>query len=164
MLTDSHHERIELGPQMGNRGGEGTVYEVVGKPDLVAKLYHNQLSPRKLEKLMAQAKLADPELLRICAWPHSVLYKSGNPVGFMMSKVSAKPIHLLYRSPDRKDHFPQATWQHLVRVCQNLAAAFHVLHSRSILMADVNETNILVNVQGEVRFIDCDSFQFAAPS
>ena len=80
-----------------------------------------------------------------------------------MPKVAAKSIHLLYRPVDRKDHFPSVTWQHLVRVCRNLAAAFQVLHSRSILMADVNETNVLITSQGEARFIDCDSFQINTP-
>ncbi len=77
-----------------------------------------------------------------------------------MPKVDGLPVHMLYRVVDRRDNFPAATWQSLVRVSQNIASAFNTLHSRGILMADVNETNILITKKGEARLIDCDSFQF----
>jgi DNA-binding helix-hairpin-helix protein with protein kinase domain len=159
MYVDDQHNRIELGPQVGGRGGEGSVFEVVGRPQLVAKVFHSPPSVQKLTKIRDQIA-TDPQTLgNISAWPRSVLRRGGNPVGFLMPFVRGKPVHLLYRPIDRKDHFPTASWQSLVRVCQNIAAGFATLHDHGVLMADVNETNVVITDTGEARFIDCDSFQ-----
>ncbi len=162
MLTDSRRHCYEIGPELG-RGGEGVVSEVVGLPSLLAKIYYSAkaLSPSRVEKLEYQCEVGDDELRRIAAWPQSMLYMGNAAVGFLMPRMMGRPIHQLYRPVDRKEHFPGVSWQGLVRVCQNIASAFHALHSRSIVMADVNETNVYVGVNGEIRLIDCDSYQIA---
>lgn len=164
MYTDDHNARIELGRQLGSRGGEGCVFEVTGKPDLAAKIYHDPLDGQALEKLGVQLafRTSDHELRQIAAWPKAVIKHKGRPVGFLMDKAEGKSVHLLYRPNDRSENFPMATLQGLVSVAQNVAAAFHSLHARSVLMADVNETNLLITQKGEVRLIDCDSYQFTA--
>ena len=162
MLTDEHHKRYELGAQLGNRGGEGSVFEIVGNTSLVGKIYHTAPSSGKVEKLRAMREICDSQLSGIAAWPQQLLMKNGIPCGFLMPKITGKPIHLLYRPIDRKDHFPNATWRELVEVARNIAAAFHALHTRRILMADVNESNILITAKGETRLIDCDSYQLTA--
>ncbi len=164
MFTDDRNAKIELGPQLGSRGGEGCVYEVKGAPHHAAKIYHQPPDGLKLEKLNSQISLlgSDHELRKIAAWPERLIYYNGKPSGFLMAKAKGKPIHFLYRPNDRIDHFPTATWQSLITVSQNVAAAFHSLHARSIVMADINESNLLVTENGEVRLIDCDSYQIRA--
>jgi len=42
--------RVQLTQQLG-RGGEGTVFATGGDPNVVAKIYHEALSPARQEKL-----------------------------------------------------------------------------------------------------------------
>jgi len=164
MLVDSSNRRITLGKQLGNRGGEGSVYEVVGRPDLVAKKYHFLPDARKVEKLRTQIALSNQEICSFSAWPIDLLKESGSVVGFLMPRIDGLEIRRLYRLPERYADFPDTTWQDLVNVARNLAAAFHSLHKNNVLMADINELNIFVTRNGEVRLIDCDSYQISSPN
>jgi DNA-binding helix-hairpin-helix protein with protein kinase domain len=162
MLLDEHHNRIVLGERVGSPGGEGTTHAVVGHSDMVAKIYHAHRLPdrRQCEKLRLQASAQLPHVRKIAAWPHKLLFADGKTVGFLMPRIQGKSIHLLYRPDDRNQHFPKATWQSLIDVARNVAAAFHCLHQHDVIMGDVNESNVFVTADtGEVRFIDCDSFQ-----
>lgn len=160
-LFDENKNRIQRGAQLGDSGGEGSVYEVVGDNDSVIKLYHTSPANEKIQKLLYQKSLnTDGELKKIAAWPKELVFnKVMAVVGFLMPKVIAKDIHFLYRPADRVEFFPEATWESLVKVCRNLSSAFNTIHSRGVLMADVNEKNVQVTQSGEIRFIDCDSFQ-----
>ena len=51
--------------------------------------------------------------------------------------------------------------QHLALICGNIATVFARMHSRQILMGDVNPQNIMVDDHCNVYFVDCDSYQFA---
>lgn len=162
MLLDEHRNRIVLGERVGSPGGEGTTYAVVGCSEMVAKIYHSHRLPdrHQCEKLSIQVAAQLPQVRKIAAWPQKLLYEEGQPVGFLMPRITGKSIHLLYRPDDRNQHFPKATWQSLIDVARNVAAAFHCLHQHNVIMGDVNETNVFVTADtGEVRLIDCDSFQ-----
>lgn len=165
MFQDEHRNRIVLGERIGAPGGEGTTYAVVGRGDLAAKIYHSHRVPddRHCAKLKQQVQAPLPAVRRVAAWPQKLVLSDGKVVGFLMPKIPGKSIHLLYRPDDRTQHFPKATWQSLVDVGRNVAAAFHCLHQNDVIMGDVNESNVLVSEEtGEVRFIDCDSFQIRA--
>lgn len=163
MFLDEHRNRIVLGERVGSPGGEGTTHAVPGRSDVVAKIYHaNRLPDRhQCEKLKFQVSAQLPHVRKIAAWPQKLLFDDkGKTVGFLMPRITGKSIHLLYRPDDRNQHFPKATWQSLIDVARNVAAAFHCLHQHGVIMGDVNETNVFVTAEtGEVRFIDCDSFQ-----
>lgn len=162
MLLDEHRNRIFLGERVGDPGGEGATHSVVGRSDMVAKIYHAHRLPdrHQCEKLRFQVAAQLPHVRKIAAWPQKLLFGDGKTVGFLMPRITGKSIHLLYRPDDRNQHFPKATWQSLIDVARNVAAAFHCLHQHDVIMGDVNETNVFVTADtGEVRFIDCDSFQ-----
>jgi DNA-binding helix-hairpin-helix protein with protein kinase domain len=163
MFRDEHGNRIVLGERVGNPGGEGTTHAVSGRSEVVAKIYHSNRLPdrQQCEKLSLQASAQLISVRKIAAWPQKLLFDDkGKTVGFLMPRITGKSIHLLYRPVDRNLHFPNATWQSLIDVARNVAAAFHCLHQHAVIMGDVNETNVLVTAEtGEVRFIDCDSFQ-----
>lgn len=154
---------MRLTKELG-KGGEGSVFEVEGDPTVVAKLYHRPLSQRQRAKLARQMELSKniPELSLFAAWPTVRLTADGSREGFLMPRIQGNPIHLLYRPVDRKQHFPEADWQSLIHVARNIAAAFGALHRSDIVMGDVNESNVLVTAKGEVRLIDCDSYQVPA--
>ena len=76
--------------------------------------------------------------------------------------VGARQLHELYGTTNRRRHFPEARWHHLVLAARNTAAAFDTLHAAGIVVGDVNQGNLLVDEQMCVRLIDCDSFQISA--
>ena len=143
------------------KGGEGTVYEVQGRPDFVAKIYHKDISQDRIDKLLAMQTLLTPALAALTAWPSDVLRGTqGKVVGFLMPNVKdAQDIHALYGPKSRLSTFPHADWRMLVRVALNTAKAFAVLHDAGCLGADVNHGGIRVARDSTVKLIDCDSFQ-----
>ncbi len=161
-LVDSNGQVIRLGALVG-RGGEGSVFAVEGQASLAAKVYH-QLppAPDDLDKLAAMVTRRSLPLDSIAAWPQSVLYHGRNrePCGILIPRVAdSRHLHELYGTSNRRRHFPEAQWHHLVLAARNVAAAFASLHATGIVVGDVNQGNLLVDRQMRVRFIDCDSFQ-----
>ncbi len=151
-----------VGNQIG-RGGEGSVYEVQNDPSLAAKVYHKRPLPEdQVAKLQAMVSCWSSPLETIAAWPRSILYDSVSrkPCGILMTRMDdARPLHELYGTTNRRRHFPEVGWHHLVLAARNTAAAFQTLHAANILVGDVNQGNLLVDKRMCVRMIDCDSFQ-----
>jgi DNA-binding helix-hairpin-helix protein with protein kinase domain len=165
-VFDGLNNPIALGAELG-RGGEGTVYGLVDRIDLVAKIYHHPSDPALADKLRAMVALNTDSLLKIAAWPVQTLHQQpgGVVTGLLMPKVTDyKPIHFLYGPKTRLAEFPSATFPFLVHATTNLARAFAVIHAHKQVVGDVNESNIRVSQQGMVKFIDCDSFQITTNS
>ncbi|HVT29025.1 MAG TPA: hypothetical protein VHE81_13500 [Lacipirellulaceae bacterium] len=162
VLLDSVCRAVPLGTQIG-RGGEGGVYEVDGEPSLLAKVYHKKPLPAdQVAKIEAMVSCWSTALETIAAWPRALLFDSvtRKPAGILMTKMSgARPLHELYGTTNRRRHFPDVGWHHLVLAARNTAAAFQMLHSANIVVGDVNQGNLLVDQGMCVRMIDCDSFQ-----
>ena len=162
-LYNNVGQLVTLGALIG-RGGEGAVHEISGRPGLVAKVYHQALTPDKALKLENMARLAHPALLEIAAWPVDVLRTAKGMVqGFIMPRVTGyQEIHTLYGPAHRKRTFPHADWSFLVHSARNLCSAFEAIHARGHVIGDVNPGNVVVSNQALVKLIDCDSFQISA--
>jgi len=143
------------------QGGEGAVFEVQENFSLVVKIYNEALSADKTEKLLYMASIANDDLTKFAAWPLDVVHDHNMKVcGFTMKKlVGFVPMHSLFSPMERKKLFPDRGYNFLVHVARNLATAFHKIHELGIVIGDVNEANILVNTNGLISLIDCDSFQ-----
>lgn len=163
-LRDSQGREVRVGHELG-RGGEGTVYEIAGASDRVAKIYHERVSHGKEAKLTAMASLATDALLKIAAWPMATLHaeKGGHLTGIVMPRVTDhRDVHLLYSPSQRKALFGTADWSFLVHTARNVAHAFETIHSLGHVIGDVNQGNVLVSSRATVKLIDCDSFQIRA--
>lgn len=145
------------------QGGEGAVYELADHPEQVLKIYSEPLSPEKYNKLQLMVNRFSEQMQAYAAWPMDLVRdKKGKPCGFVMKKLDQYvPLHMLFSPMDRKKIFPDKGYNFLVHVGRNIASAFHTLHSAGMVVGDVNEGNLLVNKQGMVAFIDCDSFQLS---
>lgn len=161
-LIDSQGRAIPLEAEIG-RGGEGNVYAVRGNTSQAAKVYHKRpLPPERVAKLQAMVACNSPSLATVAAWPTSLLYdaRDRRPCGLLMPRINrAWQLHELYSTINRRRHFPEALWHHLILAARNTAAAFDTIHDYDIVVGDVNQGNLLVDGQMCVRFIDCDSFQ-----
>ncbi len=154
---------LSLGRILG-KGGEGSVYELENKPDIVAKLYHNSISIEKATKIEAMAAMRSERLLSLAAWPLGLIRSSGGqPCGLLMPKVSGhKDIHQLYSPRSRKIEFPNVDWRFLVRSAANTARAFAAIHEAGCVIGDVNHGGVTVSDKATIKLIDCDSFQVSA--
>lgn len=156
-----------VGKELGT-GGEGSVYELLDRPAQVAKLYNPQHQPdgAKQAKLAFMADTADPQLIQHVAWPQATVRsgsKGGPVVGFLMPKVAGRhPVHTIYSPAHRRQERPKATWEFLLCVARNVAAAFEVIHGHGHVVGDVNQGNLLVGDDSRVVLIDSDSFQIDA--
>jgi len=151
---------IRLDQELG-RGGEGTIFGLVGRQDCVVKIYRSPPDDRKIRKLVRMAELASPAVLRIAAWPIDVIIdETGHARGFIMPRVTARrDIHELYSPKSRSIAFSEADFRFLVHVGANIARAFAIVHGEGHVLGDINHGNILVGPDGTVVLIDCDSFQ-----
>jgi DNA-binding helix-hairpin-helix protein with protein kinase domain len=164
ILYDSQGRQIRAGHQIG-AGGEGTVYEIVGDPSAVLKVYTKPVQPQKVAKLLAMVAAKDDALAQVSAWPIEIARKAagGDCCGLVMPRItSSREVHELFSPQTRRRCFPRADYRFLVHAARNIAVAFEILHSRGIVLGDVNEGNLLVDNQAMSRLIDCDSFQFSA--
>lgn len=160
-VFDDAGRPVGLGAVLG-QGGEGAVYEVVSQPALVAKVYHNPLSPERADKIKAMGSLGNEALARLTAWPAGLLMDAGAraPVGLLMPRVAnRKDIHNLYSPKSRRSEFLRADWRFLVRAAANTARAFAAVHAAGCVIGDVNHGGVLVGQDATVTLIDCDSFQ-----
>ena len=141
-------------------GGEGVVYRIQGRSDVVAKLYKEWEFGRD-EKLRGLIGLSTKRLRRVAAWPLSTLSDSGDrPVGFVMESLESwQPLHAVYQIRSRVQNSPHRSWAFLVRVARNLATCVHHVHEHGLVIGDLNESNVLVGPDAMAKLIDADSFQ-----
>jgi eukaryotic-like serine/threonine-protein kinase len=168
----------ELGTVLA-KAGEGSIYEVIGRADFVAKVFHTTLSglSEKLDKVAAMVETPPPGVVQsdgfvVLTWPQHLVFESGRPVGYLMPRVDTKTaveIHTVSNPFNRANPLkgaPQwtvnATWAHLVSVAANLCLAVDAVHRVDAVIGDFQERNVLVSNTSRVTLVDCDSMQFTA--
>lgn len=174
-MTSILHSRLMSGRTGGTfrvdhklgGGGEGDVYALADRQELVVKLYTKPPGAGRVRKLEAMlAKADDPALSKIAAWPLDLVRDEQARVrGFVMPLAgSRKDIHELYSPKSREQAFPEADFRFLVHVAANIARAFATVHARDVVIGDINEKSVMAAPDGTVMLIDCDSFQIRAGS
>lgn len=161
VVVDSQGNPLRLGTKLGE-GGEGSVFEVTSRNDVVAKIYHQAPDISKQNKIREMVQCGNAKLLNFATWPMQVLteQKSGKVAGFLMPKVAGMtPLHEVYSPAHRRQDHPEWGWNFLVYVARNLAAAFHSVHEHGHVLGDVNQGNAFVSAKSKVVLIDCDSYQ-----
>ncbi len=161
-VVDAQGRAVALGAELA-RGGEGAVYDVAGKPGLVAKLYLKPPDRTQAEKIAAMVGMATERLTTLAAWPTGTLHQPGGALaGFLMPKLGGhRPVFQVYGPKLRLRQFPKADWRFLVHTAGNVARAFAAMHAAGLVIGDVNHGNLFVAEDATVRFIDADSMQVA---
>jgi DNA-binding helix-hairpin-helix protein with protein kinase domain len=169
-LTDGNGNSVSRGSRLG-AGGEAEISSIVGRSDVVAKIYHHPSAERAAKlQVMISAPPADPTAAQghqsIC-WPTSLLFDHQRiSVGFLMPRVDSTanlPVFKLCNPQDRKEAAPGFTWEYLMRVGANISSAISAIHSRGYVVGDLNESNILISDSALVSLVDCDSMQVPQP-
>ncbi|WP_155943219.1 hypothetical protein [Mycobacterium sp. 141] len=161
------------------RAGEGTIYEVADRNDLVVKAFHSDLKDLDAKRAKVAAMTASPPAgvvqadgFVVLTWPlHSVEGLDGT-AGYVMARIdttNAVEIHSVSNPSNRTSPLPSApqwtrhvTWEHLVTVAANLCLAVDTVHGVDAVIGDFQERNVLVSDTARVTLVDCDSMQFTA--
>lgn len=151
----------QLAAQPMKSGGEGAIYTVEGRNDLVAKIYFkNAISEELPNKLTYMTNNApDRSILSQIAWPQDILRdSSGTFVGFVMPKLSINvDLKDIYVYPPKKG--VSITYEQKVIVAINICIVISAIHKAGYTFGDFNPMNIGVNLKtGHVAFLDTDSY------
>lgn len=145
-------------------GGEGTVYEILGYPNKVAKIYHDASDARKREdKIKAMVNISGDYSFRSAnisqdiAWPLSPLFDSNhNFIGFGMNRISASTeLDDLYVYPSKSGAI---SIKEKIDILINLCDVIDRLHLIGQVFGDFNPNNIKIKSDGTVNFVDADSY------
>ncbi|MFN8444286.1 MAG: hypothetical protein U0175_26120 [Caldilineaceae bacterium] len=167
ILTNQSGQSIVLTQELG-RGGEGAVFAVANRNEVVAKVYHPEYRTSQRQSKLT-AMVANPPANvqnRVAfdhpslAWPSELLFQREHFVGFLMPRIDHCPnIFEVYNPKLRTMRYPKVNRRFLHHAARNLAIVLAGLHSSGYVMGDVNQKNILVNPQALVTLVDADSFQ-----
>jgi hypothetical protein len=145
-------------PLAGGEGGEGTVYEVAGRPDLLLKVYKTEPTPQKRSRLDRLVAAASDAVVRHAAWPLRLVEIGGKTAVLIPRVKNSEPVHQLYDIGDRRKVFEDADWRSLVAAAEGTARACAAVHAAGFVVADMSDTNVLIDRSFGVMLIDCDSF------
>lgn len=139
-----------------HRGGEGRIIAIKGNTKKVAKIYHSGIKPI-CESKFDYLKQLDKNIF---ISPDELLYDDKNlVVGFIMDYLdqSFVPLASVFnknycRKNNIDDNFK-------TKIINKLIEALKTAHAQKILIGDFNQYNILINLSGELKLIDTDSFE-----
>lgn len=143
------------------QGGEGQVFNIVGKPNLVAKLYKDTISigdrERKLNVMVTYPP--DKSVLNQIAWPVDVLYNGNTFIGFVMPKLKInEDLNVIYEYGSSAK-YPNIPWSNKIIIAKNLCAVLNAVHEAGHACGDLNPKNISVDPNtGHIVFVDTDSY------
>lgn len=148
-------------------GGEGKVYEIIGYPAKVAKIYHDlsnaKAKERKITEMVKTSEDDDFQKTRLTqdvAWPLSPLFDAKhNFVGFGMNRIVANnELDDLYVYPPKNNI--NVTIENKIDCAISLCGIVERLHSQGQYFGDGNPVNLKIDKNFNVCFLDADSFQF----
>lgn len=156
-------------------GGQAAVFPVEGDDTIVVKLYRDRPGPdleRRLTRMLTMSPLTarptdanqPPEL----AWPTAMARSpEGEFLGYAMRRFG-EPQHVqlvgLFTRAQRLRLFgDRADWRFLLGVAWNLAFMTARMHYDNLVIGDFSSSNVVVDTNGFVTFLDCDSIAFTDP-
>jgi serine/threonine protein kinase len=150
-----------LSPKRRAVGGEGEIYDIIGQPNLVAKIYKPGKTGQEKERKLFRMINFQPvkSVLSQIAWPQDVLYNAGQFIGFTMQKVNInEDLNVIYEyGPSAKYH--NMRWETKIIIAKNICAVLYAIHNSNHVCGDLNPKNISVDPQScAVVFLDTDSY------
>lgn len=149
------------------RGGEGAVYPLADRDEVLVKVYHPEVLKKRGTELRAKI-----EAMQHCtqlgqaavSWPRmSVFAADGQWLGYAMRRASGVPMAKLAHAVLYQKHFPQLDRVALVAYLRHFLSSLRHLHQQGIYVGDYNLNNLLCDSQTQqVNLIDCDSYQLEA--
>ena len=172
-FQDENGNPIVPSRQLGQPGGEGTVYAIADRPGSVVKIWHSNKIPQdaeaKIEYLAKNPVKPDLGATWSITWPEGPVKENGAIVGYTMPIYQGDPAEwesmeqYYIRRAAQSTGAAQAREiliDDRVRMARNLALGFRAVHAAGYVIGDVNEKNVVVNRQNDITMVDCDSYGF----
>lgn len=172
LYPEGKHEEITLGNLLNKGGAAGKIFEVIGSPKIVAKIFHdNEKSESNRKKLeaMLHNKPNIPtisnegtEYIQI-AWPIALLEdKQGYCMGYLMPLIDTQKAvsldHLIQKAVRRKLGLSE---RYIDRIfaAYNITSVVAALHACGHYIIDLKPTNVSIYKKTMlVAMFDCDGF------
>lgn len=149
-------------------GGEGSIYQIQGQPQFVAKIFkENRRTIEREQKLlqMIRYKLTPGQLKQV-TWPQDVLYDQNGFAGYVMPKLD-KTDSLVSIYSNGFDNKYDIRYRVLAAI--NLCIALKTVHEMGQVCGDLNPQNICINLDMkdrengfQVTLVDTDSYHLIA--
>lgn len=134
-------------------GGEGFIYELKGVIVKIYKDHVNKEEKRKKIEILMKKQLP----LAVVKPLDTVVDEKGNFIGYSMEKVEGEEFKKLSNKKYIKLH--NITVKDLLEKLIQIKDTLQLLHAQNIVIGDFNDSNLIMQKDGEIRFIDCDSWK-----
>ncbi|MBR1948728.1 MAG: hypothetical protein IKA30_02930 [Alphaproteobacteria bacterium] len=169
---DGSYGKVTLGKMINRGGASGKIYEVVGRPESVVKIFHNveksATNRQKLQAMLLNKPKFDPvkangiDYIQI-AWPEALLDdEKGFCVGYMMPLIDMNKAvsldHLMQKAIRKKLNLSEK-YAYRVFAAYNVALMVTELHKCGHYIVDLKPSNLYVYKENMlVAVVDCDGF------
>jgi len=138
-----------------HRGGEGRILLIDGDSNHVAKIYHpgvqtiSEIRFNQLQKLNPQLFLK----------PVNLLFQQNQIIGFTMEYAGKEffPLSSLFSKIFCQRNGIDGKYK--LKIANQLIEAVKSAHFNGFIIGDLNQFNVLLNLQGDIRLIDIDSYE-----
>ena len=162
-------EQFTLSNQIA-QGGEGTIHDVQGNPQLVAKIYRPGKRPPNIAGKLTRMINHPPggTAPENVAWPLArVVSESGETHGYIMRKAPPGAVpaavftsrKIRRQRDDMRHRSRNETQRIMASVVTEFAQTMQTLHDAGYAVGDVNDKNLLAWPDGRIMILDADSFQ-----
>lgn len=165
-VYDSNKQPQKLEAELA-RGGEGVVYPLSGRSDVLVKIYHPEKLDKDGESLEQKIKAMtalknDFNHAQLC-WPRIRVYDDNNNwVGYAMKRGTGVPMSKLAHAVLYKKYFPNLKRSDVIEYLINFIDAVSFLHKKEVYIGDFNLNNVLCDPNStSIALIDCDSYQLS---
>jgi serine/threonine protein kinase len=142
------------------KGGEANVYSVATQPKYAVKIYKSPPTKDTVKKLK---KLAAMSAIDNTAWPLELVFESkqvNNVVGYLMPISDGKTWNNFNMAASRASLSGyNLTSTFFYNMLNSFAKVLCEVHNTGLIIGDINDSNVLIGIDGYSTVIDIDSFQ-----
>jgi len=137
------------------RGGEGRILLIDGNPGIVAKIYHSGIKSISETRFNQLQKLDKQLFIK----PLDLLYQNNQIIGFTMEYAGKDffPLSSLFTKNFCQRNGIDGKYKQ--NIAYQLIEAVKSAHFNGFIIGDLNQYNVLLNLKGEIRLIDVDSYE-----
>lgn len=172
LFADRHVERITLGRLLNKGGAAGKVFEIAGKPQKVAKIFHERQKSNTNRLKLEAMVMNNPNIPSVVvngveyvqiAWPEAILEDDeGYCVGYLMPFINtseAVSLDHLMQGAVRAKLGLSDKYSYRVMAAYNVALMVASLHRYGHYIIDLKPANVSIYKKTmTVAVFDCDGF------